>query len=460
MSINKNCFYGEIEGKRINDFTRELDYSIDTVQGRIDFVSKKIDHPFFYELFTQTFDSKVDKEGLFWCEEDETFMSYNELKKWCKTNSLDIDEYLSIENPFQDIVGDSYEGDWVYSNTNTSNIKLIISTSDNLYSESNIAKELSKLADYILAKDTKKKGKVEYKFYTDEDLFKKKIKEQALVNKISQETNKENEVVHYLKRKGQNFKKEKKQVITSKDIAHNKILKEYQTSLDEYRKFISNVYSHEQDKKNNSLTITSKEYNRLQRYKYLCKKNIALTKEDMLYVKDSLNGTIYFKNTMPDCGTPDWDMIDFFDKNHIKALLLIGKKDITTELGVITHDLENILSRISLKPREKIALEQWRCGQTLEIIGLKLGVSNQAVDKMINMICKKIIKEYEIEYSKYYYFNIVKSNYQICSSCGESLPAIGLFFHFDVTNNRYRSRCKKCINTSYKLKNKKQKSKQ
>ena len=449
MAINSNCFYGEISGKRISDFTKELDYSIDTSKGRIEYVSKRLDHEFFEELFTQTFDSKVDKEGIFWCNEENIFMTYPEILKWCKSKSIDIDEYLCLQNPLEDIVGEDCEGEWNYSNANTSNVKLVISTSDALYTESNIAKELGKLADYILAKDENKQQKVEYKFYTDEDLFKKKMKEQELVHKISQETNKENEVVHYLKRKGQNFKKEKKQVITSKDIASSGILGEYQASLDEYRKFIAKVVQHEQDKKNGCLSISKEEYNKLQRYKYLCKKHIALTKEDMIYTKDSFNGTIYFKNAMPDTGTPDWNKIDLFDKDHVKALLLLGTKDITTDLGIITHDIENLLSKTKLRDREKIALDLWRKGQTLESIGNKLGVTNQAVDKMINMICKKIIREYELEYAKHYYLNIVKSDYQICSSCGEGLPAKDLFFHYDSTNKRYRSRCKKCINNSH-----------
>ena len=265
MAISTNHFYGEIAGKRIGDFTRELDYSLDTSKDRIEYVAKRIDHEFFNELFTQTFDTKINKEGVFWCEEEGVFMSYNEITKWCKANSLDIDDYLCVVNPLQEIVGEDYEGEWNYSNTNTSNIKLVISTSDALYSESNIAKELSKLADFILAKDEHKAEKVQYKFYTDEDLFKKKMKEQDLVHKIGQETTKENEVVHYLKRKGQNFKKEKKQVVGAKDISSNDILKEYQASLDEYRRFISEVVQHEQDKKNNCLSISKEEYNRLQR---------------------------------------------------------------------------------------------------------------------------------------------------------------------------------------------------
>ena len=82
----------------------------------------------------------------------------------------------------------------------------------------------------------------------------------------------------------------------------------------------------------------------------------------------------------------------------------------------------------------------------IENIGKELGVSNQAIDKMINAICKKIIKEYELRYAKWYYTNKVKSDFQTCSGCGETLPSIDLFFHYDSTNKRYRSKCKICTN--------------
>ena len=449
MAILNNCFYGELHGKKISDFTKELDYSINSVEDRIEYVKEKIDHEYFDDLFTQTFDSKISKEGVFWNEQEDCFMSYLEISKWCKKNNIDIDEYLAIKNPFESIIGGENAGEWNYTNSNTSNIKLVLNTTESLYSESNVAKELCKLADYILAKDNNT-NKVEYKFYTDEGLFKKKIKEQEFIHKISQETNKENEVVHYLKRKGQNFKKEKKQVVTNKDIDNNTVLKEYQDSLDNYRGLISSVVKHENDKKEGKLSISKEEYNKLQRYKYLCKKHIALTKEDMVYIKDSMNGTIYFKNVLADSGEPDWSMINFFDRSHIKALLLLGQKDITTDLGAITHDLETLLNSIKLRDRERIALNLWRRGQTLESIGNEIGVSNQAVDKMINMICKKIMKEYELVYAKNYYLNIVKSDYQVCSCCEESLPANILFFHFDSTNKRFRSRCKKCISRKNK----------
>ena len=453
MNYTNNNFFGKIKGKRIGDFSKSLDYSLKDIKDRIELVKDITKHEYFNDVFTQTFDSKVDKEAILWCEEEERFMTINEFMKWCKSNNIDVDKYLNITNPFLDIIDYNNEteaGNWVYTNKNTSNIKLICSNSDSLYSDSNIAKELTKIADYILAKDEKEK-RTEYRFFTDEELFKKKLKEQELIQKIGQETKKENEVIYYLKRKGGNFKKEKKQQIYQSDINNNPILQEYQASLDSYRKTISKVVAHENEKKNNSLSIPLEEYNRLQRFKYLSKKHIALTKEDMVNVKDSCNGTIYFKNALPDNNSLDWSEIDMFDKSHVRALLMMSPRDLTTDLGLAIDEINQILKVIYLRDKEKKALELWKQGITLEFIGKELGVSNQAVDKMINAICNKIIKEYELRYAKWYYGNKVKSELKKCSSCNEVYPAQDLFFHYDSTNKRYRSKCKICTNKKSRL---------
>lgn len=447
MIVNNN-FYGLIDGKRISDFTKEMDYSLQTTSERVEYLNARLNHSFFDEIFIQSFDTKLSKDGIYWVDEMGMFLSGKQLEKWCSLNNIEVSDYLELNTPFDDIINDidGARGIWTYSNNNTSKIKLVLNTTDSTYTESNVCKDLSKLADYILAKDSKKQ-RGEYIFFTDEELFKRRLKEQEAVNTIKGESRNDSEALLFLRRKGQNYKKEKKQKIYNSDIKDHPTLREYQNALDGYRVKMKEVASLEQEKKLGHLSVTKQEYNKRQRHKHIIKKNIALTREDMISIKDSLNGTIYFKNANTNSDTtPDWSMIDFFDKNHIKALLQINVKDITTEIGIITHDLEGILKSINLRDKEAIALSLWRKGYTLEIIGKELGVSNQAIDKMLNMICKKVIREYELQYAKFYYLNIVKSDYQKCSYCQEYLPKNNLYFHYDTTNKRYRSKCKKCTN--------------
>ncbi len=127
--IPNNNFYGKKCGKSIKDFTTNLNYKLDSSQARIEFLNNHLSvadvdgvefaHDFFAELFDQTFDA---------------------------------------------------------TGVNTSSIKLILNSEDALYSESNIAKELSKLSDYILAKDEKEKKEV-IKIYSEEDFIKRLYEE-------------------------------------------------------------------------------------------------------------------------------------------------------------------------------------------------------------------------------------------------------------------------------------------
>ena len=123
--IPNNNFYGKKNGKTIRDFTVDLDYKLETVEDRIEFLNSRLEiskvgdvefaHDFFVELFDQTFDNNI----------------------------------------------------------NTSSVKLLLNSEDAQYSESNIANELAKLSDYILAKD-KRETKEKIKIYSEED-FKKRL---------------------------------------------------------------------------------------------------------------------------------------------------------------------------------------------------------------------------------------------------------------------------------------------
>ena len=183
-------FYGEIGGKTLYDFTKDLDYSVATVEDRIDFIKNtlgeyKIDgvpfyHKFWEEIFIQTFDTKIDKAGIYYVNELDTFLPYKEFQKWCSKNGIKAEEYLNLKSPYEDIKGAN--GVWEYTSSNTSKIKLVLTTNDSLYTNTNVAKGLEKLADYILAKDKKDKG-IKYEFYTYEDLIKLENKDEAVKKK-------------------------------------------------------------------------------------------------------------------------------------------------------------------------------------------------------------------------------------------------------------------------------------
>ena len=138
MIANGN-FYGEIAGRNIYSFLGELDYELKTSAERIEHLKKVLytedgyPHPFFERLFEQT---KDEDTGL-----------------------------------------------------NSSYIKLILNTTDDLYTDTNVAEVLRKMADYVLfssdAKELEKRDRVEYKVYKDARLFEKIQKELSLEGEIA-----------------------------------------------------------------------------------------------------------------------------------------------------------------------------------------------------------------------------------------------------------------------------------
>ena len=152
--INNNNFYGAIDGSRIYDFSRALDYKLNANEDRLveDILSTDKATEYFAEVFTQETNNKVKLE--------------------------------------------------------------LKAKEDSLYSDSNIAKELSKMADYILFANKDEKD-VEYKIYKDEQLFNKMIKEQSLETDSQEETD---NIIHFLLSSNKNYKKAVEQVIIKEDI--------------------------------------------------------------------------------------------------------------------------------------------------------------------------------------------------------------------------------------------------
>ena len=115
--ITNGSFYGEIAGRNIYSFLGELNYDLMTSTERIAHLKKVLyteagyPHPFFERLFEQT---KDEDTGL-----------------------------------------------------NSSYVKLVINTTDDLYTNTNIADVLRKMGDYVLftkdAKERVKQGHVQYK---------------------------------------------------------------------------------------------------------------------------------------------------------------------------------------------------------------------------------------------------------------------------------------------------------
>lgn len=135
--IKNNNMNGKIKGKSIWNFVMALDWSLDNVEDRLEHVRKILGE---YKI------------------EDINF--YHEF----------FEEVFNQDNPH-------------------SKVKLILSTDDARYEESNIAKALEVIESYILCSrdeiEERKKNETKYKIYNSNELLKRFEQERNLMYKLS-----------------------------------------------------------------------------------------------------------------------------------------------------------------------------------------------------------------------------------------------------------------------------------
>ncbi|BDR74172.1 hypothetical protein K144316041_p20110 (plasmid) [Clostridium tetani] len=426
MALPVKNFYGKIDGKTIYDFSRKLDYKIDSQKERIEYVDKLINtkrefkkplpDTYFEELFIQEYDEAIDKDKCYFDEE--------------------LDKYVTYEDYVDKYGRESLHDGKRHTGKNVSHVKLCLNTSDGIYSETNIAKELEKMADYILyAPDGERINKTtEYNFYTEED-FKRKLKREGevfldgIVQKAtSSGKTEEPEAIDFLIRKGNNYKLNNEQKVYKKDIEKVPELKEYQNAIDQLNK----------QQKNTKVVFDKKKIGRIK----------TLIKEDMKDVKDMRLGTIYFKQPLPDEGKIDYDEFNFFNEKHIEELLLVSPRhDFQDDLACLTYDIQRIIDKCNFSDVELDIIDMMRSNYDVAEIARELDCKYQTVQSTISKVIKKIINKYEDTYEDWYYLNIVKGKYKRCSKCGEIKIANERHFSPDKRNkDGFHSLCRRCRN--------------
>lgn len=435
--IPNNNFFGKKYGKTIRDFTSNLDYKIDSAKERVDFLNNRLEvskvgdvefaHDFFMELFDQTFDILLDKDGLYWVEEEKRHMNYSDFVSWVNKNNINICSYLDIQTAFDEIEYNEEvkeKGLWSYSNINTSSVKLLLNSSDTQYSESNIAKELSKLADYILAKDKKDK-KEKIKLYSEDD-FKKRLYTEK--NKL-EPLEKVNDDDFIILKRVSNYRLAPKMTISSSDyklpIVYRGTYKDYlehwknhqfktvfldgkykKVNLDdkELSTVSPNVCMTEdqwtkgkqnmlekismlKDAENNRQILNDIKTNSLNgRPLKGVTKNIRDINEYMIMVKESYHNYVGIKPEKCAVVRDILDAIDYSNEKHVLALLSLqgSKSDLENDIAILIYDVDNAIK----KSHDKGLLDE----MDLEIIRLlRKGVSKEDMSKRIKNLSRRTI---------------------------------------------------------------------
>lgn len=385
MAFNNGFFRGSIGNKTILDFKNKLDYSIEDLDER--------------KLKIKELLSLEDVDGVEFSNED----FWNEV--WdmgvCKTG---------------------------------------INTDESLWSETNVCLTLESMANYLLAKHTKEK-KDNIKIYDSYELFKRAIQEQETIRKYGELE--EDGVIFFRQKK--NYKLDPKPSVTSKDKKRFKEINDY----DNYKSYLISLRDNKELREELAATLDLNNGFKIKSssdiYRFALK-HLPLVSDDMLNVKLQREKAIKWKAPLRDAGNDiDWDCLDMFDKEHVKALLAIPKDMEVANDVYITRDM--LVEKANLTETQKNILGLWRRNKTLQSIADTLGMSHSNVKKHIDKIVTKVINQYEKEYEdNHYYLNVVKGKYKKCNCCGE-VKLISRFGNDSKGTFGKKSKCKECISS-------------
>lgn len=326
-----------------------------------------------------------------------------------------------------------------------------LTTSDSLWTETNVCEFLEKLGTYILSKAPKlEKDGVKITVYNNYKLFKRMIEEKE---KISQTSDIEDEFLVYKKKNNYKlapkFECSEEDIIKYKEVKAYHDLKQYFQDLsyngkDEFKLKESKKFLEETTRKLNETKCKDTDFKLTESRVYsIAKRNLLLLTDDMNMVKLSKERPIVWKAALRDSGNEiDWSYLDMFDPVHVKALLQLRREIDICEDALI--DLKDLIEKIDLDEELTEILELWRRDKTQEVIGKIVGISQQAVAKKIDKIVSKVINEYEKQYEeKHYYMNLVKGKYKKCNKCGD-IKLLSNFNKEPRGKDGHKAKCKSC----------------
>lgn len=386
MAFNNSYFRGSIDNKTIQDYKNKLDYNIDDLVDRKNEINKLL---------------SIEKigEAEFSCEEF-----------WTEVWDMGV-------------------------------CKAGINTNESLWSETNVCLTLESMANYLLAKHTKEK-KDTIKVYDSYELFKRAIQEQEAIRKYGEAE--EDGVIVFRQKK--NYKLDPKPTVTSRDKKRFTEINDYDNYKGYLMKLRDDRAAREELASKLDLDYGIKVKTSSDVYKFVLK-HLPLASDDMLNVKLQRERAIKWKSPLRDSGNEiDWDYLDMFDKDHVKALLAIPKDmEVASDL-YMTRDM--LVENAGLTDTQMSILELWKKDRTLQSIANTLGMSHSNVKKHLDKIVNKVINQYEKEYEdNHYYLNVVKGKYKKCTHCGE-VKLISRFGNDSKGTYGKKSKCKECISNS------------
>ena len=251
-----------------------------------------------------------------------------------------------------------------------------------------------------------------------------------------------------------NYKKEVKQKILPSDFLDPEL-----ECLHDYQNVINYLKT----------KVDSGKLNWSKKSKYL--KIMGMMKDDQIWCKDKIKGTIYFKHLLQDSGMSNQSYLDLdlFEVEDCKILLkILPFENLSNNVNKYIDKFNEIEVLLQLTDKEKEMLDVLKKGKpdrdsllqeknnsstlytTKELSGL-LNLTIRESNRVFNQLAKKVsdtyIKWYE---DNVYYMDRVKGKYKLCSSC--KLTKLVHRFGEDNRNfDGYKSICRHCDTISKKI---------
>lgn len=388
-------------------------------------------------IYFNRFFSKIDNKNI-----------YDYAKLNTNINDLEgrIQYVYDLLNIIKDKNGTEFSNDEFWNEifeqrpNKTSYIDLIPNNETELYSDSNVAKTLEMLSNYILWCDPDKNKKEYIKVYDNEKKFQEAIsKDRKYYNEHGEVMN---DMVIILGKK-ENYKKAKDEKVTAEDLKKYPELREYKKEIDRLSSYIreDRLYEFVEYMQNKGHTRIKTE----KQAKSFLVNHIGELKKDMLQAKIKLVRPIVWKAPLKDEGGADWNELDTLDITHVKALLQLYREkeeyDFTSDIDCILYDLGQILKKVKFTKKQNEVLNLWMGGMTVKNIAKELNRKLPSITGMLDTIVKNIVQAYEEELEDWYYLNICKGKYKKCNVCGE----VKLVNKFNKNGKQgLMPMCKKC----------------
>lgn len=308
-------------------------------------------------------------------------------------NKLDYKNKNTYEDRL-DVVKSALEyGDDFYQQYFDNHFDVCINNNDFLLSDTNVCKSLETMATYLLMSEDVKN--IEDSFVARQEQLEKRMSKEnevsadGFVNLLDD--------VEEEKPNTSNYKKQKVQTITSKDLNREDELGQL---LRQYQDFLNRIKY--------KLKDDNKHLRKRPRFVYAV--HSGGVRDDMIVLKDSLLGVHGYKlrHYSVESQLPNYDAFDYTNIRHllgaslsssektIKAkglLFFTPTEDYQDDFNCILVDLQNIIDKTDLTDFEKDTLELSRLNLSRVDIAKELETYDSKIKRTMSLIAKKVSRQ-------------------------------------------------------------------